>query len=163
MRPMDISTGLDFAAAPHEVYAMMTDQAYLEEVCVASQSLNYDASVNNSSTRSSRTLPSPESAARFTGPQLTVIEEVQWSEAGSDGARTGSLALTVLGQPVRLNGRLLLRPGGRGTTVQLTGELKVAIPLLGRKLEESAAPAVLAGFRTQQQVGDRWLGGESTS
>jgi hypothetical protein len=163
MRPMDISTGLDFAATPIQVYAMMTDQGYLEEVCVASQSLSYDASVNNSSTRSSRTLLSPESAARFTGPQLTVIEEVQWGEAGSDGARTGTLTLTVLGQPVRLNGRLLLRPGGRGTTVELTGELKVAIPLLGRKLEESAAPAVLAGFRTQQQVGDRWLGGETTS
>jgi hypothetical protein len=163
MWPMDISTGLDFAATPNEVYAMMTDQAYLEEVCVASESLSYDASVNGSSTRSSRTLLSPESAARFTGPQLTIVEEVEWGTAGGDGARTGVLTMTVLGQPVRLNGRLLLRPGGRGTTVQLTGELKVAIPLLGRKMEESAAPAVLAGFRTQQRVGDRWLGGESTS
>ena len=157
MRPMDISTGLDFAAAPQYVYAMMTVQAYLDEVCVASESVSYDASVNGSSTRTSRTLPSPESAARFTGPQLTVVEEVDWGEAGSDGARTGRLTMTVVGQPVRLSGQLQLRPGGRGTTVDLTGELKVAIPLLGRKLEESAAPAVLAGFRTQQKVGDRWL------
>jgi hypothetical protein len=158
MWPMDISTGLDFAAAPQDVYTMMTDQAYLEEVCVASESTSHDASVNGSSTRTSRTLPSPESAARFTGPHLTVIEEVQWGDAGTDGARTGALTMTVLGQPVRFNGRLRLAPGGRGTTVDLTGELKVAIPLLGRKLEESAAPAVLAGFRTQQRVGDRWLG-----
>jgi uncharacterized protein YndB with AHSA1/START domain len=157
MRPMDITTGLDFAAPPADVYAMMTDQAYLEEVCVASESISYDVSVNGSTTRSSRTLRSPESAARFTGPQLTVVEEVQWGEAGADGARTGVLTMTVLGQPVRLAGRLQLGPGGRGTTVDLTGELKVAIPLLGRKLEESSAPAVLAGFRTQQRVGDRWL------
>jgi uncharacterized protein DUF2505 len=157
MRPMDISTRLDFDATPHAVYAMMTNQAYLEEVCVASESLSYDASVNGSSTRTSRTMPSPESAARFTGPQLTVVEEVQWGEAGSDGARTGTLTMTVLGQPVRLSGTLQLGPGGRGTTVELTGELKVAIPLLGRKMEESAAPAVLAGFRTQQRVGDGWL------
>ena len=66
---MDISTGLDFAATPEEVYAMMTDQAYLEEVCVASESISYDVSVTGSSTRTSRTLPSPESAARFTGPE----------------------------------------------------------------------------------------------
>ena len=157
MRPMDISTGLDFAAAPQDVYAMMTDQAYLEEVCVASESVSYDASVNSSRTRTSRTLPAPESAARFTGPQLTVVEEVEWGEPGSDGGRTGTLTMTVVRQPVRLNGQLQLRPGGRGTTVKLTGELKVAIPLLGRKLEQSAAPAVLAGFRTQQKVGDRWL------
>ena len=154
---MDVSTGLDFAGTPQDVYAMMTDQGYLERVCVASESLSYDASVNGSSTRTSRTLPSPDSAARFTGPQLTVVEEVQWGQAGADGARTGALTMTVLGQPVRLTGQLQLGPGGRGTTVDLTGELKVAIPLLGRKLEESSAPAVLAGFRTQQRVGDRWL------
>jgi Protein of unknown function (DUF2505) len=157
---MDISSGLDFAATPEDVYAMMTDQAYLEDVCVASESISYDVSVDGSSTRTSRTLPSPESAARFTGPELTVVEEVQWAEAGADGSRIGALTMTVLGQPVRLTGRLQAAPGGRGTKVDLTGELKVNIPLLGRKLEESAAPAVLAGFRTQQQVGDRWLAGE---
>ena len=88
-----------------------------------------------------------------------MVEEVQWADAAGDGSRSGALTMTVLGQPVRLTGRLQLAPGGRGTTVDLTGELKVAIPLLGRKLEESSAPAVLAGFRTQQRVGDRWLAG----
>ena len=111
MGAMDISTGLDFAATPEEVYAMMTDQAYLEEVCVASQSISYDVSVNGSSTRTSRTLPSPESAARFTGPQLTVVEEVQWAEPTGDGSRTGALTMTITGQPVRLNGQLRIAPG----------------------------------------------------
>jgi hypothetical protein len=160
---MDISTGLDFAATPEEVYAMMTDQAYLEEVCVASQSISYDVSVTGGSTRTSRTLSAPESAARFTGPQLTVVEEVQWADAAGDGSRTGSMTMTVVGQPVRLTGQLRIAPGGRGATVGLDGELKVNVPLLGRKLEESSAPAVLAGFRTQQQVGDRWLAGKTAS
>ena len=84
---MDISTRLDFAAAPDRVYAMMTDQAYLEEVCVASDSISYDASVSGSATHTSRTLPAPESAARFTGSQLTVIEDVTWSGPSSDASR----------------------------------------------------------------------------
>jgi Protein of unknown function (DUF2505) len=154
---MDITARLDFAADPGRVYAMMTDQKYLEEVCVASDSLSYAATVADSSTRTSRTLPAPDSAARFTGPELTVTEEVSWGAAGSDGSRTAEMRMTVLGQPVNLKGTLKLAPGGRGTVVALAGELKVAIPLLGRKLEESAAPAVLAGFRKQQQVGDDWL------
>ena len=154
---MDISTHLDFAAEPDAVFAMMTDQAYLEEVCVASESISYDASVSGSTTKTSRTLAAPESAARFTGAELTVKEEVDWGGAGAGGARTANLTMTVLGQPVTLKGRLQLAPGGRGTIVDLTGELKVAIPFLGKKLEQAAAPAVLAGFRTQQRVGDRWL------
>jgi len=108
-------------------------------------------------THTSRTLPAQDYAARFNGPRLHVIEDNAWNEAESDGARSGSLTMTVQGQPVTLRGQLRLAPGGRGTTVALTGELKVAIPLLGRKLEQAAAPAVLAGFHTQQRVGDRWL------
>ena len=154
---MDISTHLDFAADPDAVFAMMTDQAFLEEVCVASESISYDASVSGSTTKTSRTLPAPESAARFTGKELTVTDQIEWGGAGEAGARTANLTMAVLGQPVTLKGRLQLGPGGRGTIVDLTGELKVAIPFLGKKLEQSAAPAVMAGFRTQQQVGDRWL------
>ena len=154
---MEISTSLDFAAPPDRVYAMMTDQGYLEEVCVASESISYDVTVSDSSTHSSRTLPAPDSAARFTGSQLTVIEDIVWGAASADGSRVGDLTMTILGQPVKLKGKLQLAPGGRGTVVALNGELKVAIPVLGKKLEESAAPAVLAGFRTHQRVGDQWL------
>jgi hypothetical protein len=157
MSAMDISSQLDFAGQATDVYAMMTDRKYLDEVCVASGSLSYHASVEGSTTKTSRTLPAPDSAARFTGPQLTVNEEVVWGDPSSDGSRDAAVTMTVIGQPVRFRGKLRLSPGGRGSVVDVTGELKVAIPILGRKLEESAAPAVMAGYETQQEVGDRWL------
>jgi hypothetical protein len=136
---------------------MMTDQKYLEEVCVASGSLGYNISVEGSTTKTSRTLRAPDSAARFTGPELTVNDEIVWGEPSSDGSRSATVRMTVLGQPVTFRGQQQLSAGSRGSLVDITGELKVAIPLLGRKLEESAAPAVMAGFRTQQAVGDQWL------
>ena len=108
-------------------------------------------------TRTSRRLPSPEAAARFTGPELTVVEEITWNSAAGDGTRTGQVDLTIPGQPVTMRGEMKLYAGGPGTVAELTGQLKVAIPLLGKKLEQSSAPAVLAGFRTQQQVGNDWL------
>lgn len=157
MSAMDISSHLDFAATPAEVYAMMTNQKYLEEVCIASESISYHVSVDGSITKTSRTLPAPDSAARFTGPQLTINEEVVWADPASDGSRSGAVTMTVLGQPVNFRGELDVSAGGRGSVVDVSGELKVAIPLLGRKLEESAAPAVMAGYRTQQEVGDKWL------
>ena len=136
---------------------MMTDQRYLEEVCVASDSISYHVSAAGSTTQTSRTLPAPESAARFTGPQLTVNDEIVWGDPSSDGSRSGTVTMTVLGQPVTFKGGIRLSPGGRRCVVEVRGDLKVAIPLLGRKLEEAAAPAVMAGYRTQQEVGDRWL------
>lgn len=157
MSAMKISSRFEFAAQPADVYAMMTDQKYLEEVCVASGSLSYHVSVDGSTTKTSRTLPAPDSAARFTGPQLTVNDEIVWTDASSDGSRSATVSMTVLGQPVTFKGNQQLAAGGRGSVVDVSGELKVAIPLLGRKLEESAAPAVMAGYRTQQEVGDRWL------
>jgi hypothetical protein len=159
---MDISSHLDFAAPPAEVYAMMTDQRYLEEVCVASDSISYHVSAAGSTTQTSRTLPAPESAARFTGPQLTVNDEIVWGDPSSDGSRSGTVTMTVLGQPVTFKGGIRLSPGGHGSVVDVRGDLKVAIPLLGRKLEEAAAPAVMAGYRTQQEVGDRWLARSSS-
>lgn len=160
---MDISTDLDFAADPATVHAMMLDQGYQEQVCVASRSSRYEVSITPPTTRTSRTLPSPAEAARFTGPELTILEEITWREAGADGSRDGDMVLTVERQPVALRGKLRLGPGGRGTVVRLVGELKVNVPLLGRKLEQSAAPAVMAGFRTQQQVGDAWLDRTTTA
>ena len=157
MSGMQISSHLEFAAAPADVYAMMTNQKFLDEVCVASESLSYNASVEGSVTKTSRTLPAPESAARFTGPTVTVNEEVAWGNGSADGSRVGAITMTVLGQPVGFKATMRLEPGGRGSVVDIAGELKVAIPLLGRKLEEATAPAVIAGYRTQQEVGDRWL------
>jgi len=136
---------------------MMTDQRYLEEVCEASDSISYNVTTAGSTTQTSRTMPAPESAARFTGPRLTVNDEIVWGELAPDGSRSGTVTMTVLGQPVTFKGGIRLSPGGRGSVVDVRGDLKVAIPLLGRKLEEAAAPAVMAAYRTQQEVGDRWL------
>jgi hypothetical protein len=126
-------------------------------VCVACHSVAYSASVQGQVTRTSRTLTAPESAARFTGPTLEVHDETVWGAAQADGSRTAQVKLTVAGQPVSLNAQMALAHGGPGSVVTMTGELKAAIPFLGKKIEQGAAPAVLAGFETQQQVGESWL------
>ncbi|GAA1435391.1 DUF2505 domain-containing protein [Microlunatus lacustris] len=154
---MDITTRLEFAATPPEVYAMLTDAQYLDEVCRATESSSYDVDVAGSTTQTTRSFPAPDAVARFVGGTLTVTEQTVWGEAAADGARTGNLEMTVKGQPVSMKGQLALAPVGAGTVVELTGDLKVAIPLLGKKLEQSSAPAVLAGFSKQQEVGSRWL------
>lgn len=161
MAAMDIKSRVEFAAGVEEVFAMMTDRSYLEEVCKATRARSYEAEVTGTTTRTTRRLPAPDAAAKFTGPELTVIEETAWGPADTNGSRTGRVTMSIPGQPVTMKGAVELSAAGAGTVAELTGVLKVSIPILGKKLEQSAAPAILAGFRTQQKVGDAWLGAQA--
>lgn len=161
MGGMDISSRADFAADPETVYAMLTDEAYLTQLCRDSETEDYDVSVEGdpqaATTRTRRALRAPAAAAKFTGATLDVVEQVIWQPASGDGTRVGDIQITVPNQPVVMKGTMTAAPGGEGTVVVMDGDLKVNIPLLGKKLEEAAAPAILQGFRLQQSVGRRWL------
>lgn len=154
---MDISSQAEFVTDPATVYAMMITKEYLEKVCEASHAQAHEVSVTGSSTQTSRTLPAPAVAARFTGPTLTVVEDIAWGEPSADGTRVGALSMTVPGQPLSMKGTMTIAPGGAGTVLTLKSELKVSIPLLGKKMEQGAAPAITSGFRTHQSVGSAWI------
>lgn len=154
---MDITSRAEFTADPDRVHRMLLTKEYLDQVCVASHAVSYDCTVEGTTTRCRRELPAPDQAARFTGPTLTIVEEVAWGAADGDGRRTGQVSLTVPGQPMTMNGTVTLSPGGAGSVVELDADLKVNIPLLGKKLEQAAAPAVLEGLKVQEDVGRDWL------
>lgn len=158
---MDISSHAEFAADPERVHQMLLTKEYLDQVCVASHAVSYDCQVDGATTRCRRELPAPDQAKKFTGPTLTVVEEVAWGEADATGGRTGAVTLTVPGQPMTMNGTVTLSPSGAGSTIKLAAELKVNIPLLGKKLEQAAAPAVLEGLQVQESVGRDWLANAS--
>jgi hypothetical protein len=157
MSAMDITSRVEFAAGVEEVFAMMTDRAYLEEVCRASHAISSDVEVTGTTTRTTRKLPSPDMAQKFVGQTVTVFEETAWGPADASGTRTGRTSMKIPGQPVTMNGTVELAARGTGTVAELVGDLKVAIPILGKKLEQSIAPTIVAGFRVQQKIGDNWL------
>ena len=157
MGDMDISSSADFAADPQTVYAMLTSKEYQDRLVAASNPIDASIDVGTDEVTTTRTLPAPADAAKFTGPQIVVVEKLTWGAAAADGSRTGQITMTVPKQPVTMKGTVTLAPGGKGTVVDLKGDLKVSIPLLGKKMEASAAPAVLAAFNDHQRVGDAWL------
>ena len=163
MGAMDIDSHAEFAADPTRIFGMLTDKSFLEKVCEQTHATSHDVIVDGTTVKTSRDLPAPDAARPFTGEKLTVIEEITWADAGSDGGRTGAVTMKVPGQPVSFNGKYQLAAGGAGSTLSLTGVLKVNVPLLGKKLEEAAAPAVLAGFKKQEELGAEWLADGTTS
>jgi hypothetical protein len=157
MDGMQLTAQQDFAAEPSQVAAMLTDATFLEKVCLASEAEKHSVTVDGAHTTVSRTLPAPSAVAKLTGSTITILEDLVWSEPGSDGSRTAKLTLTVPGLPVEMFGTARLAAGGTGTRVDYAGDLSVNIPFIGKKLEQSAAPAVLDGIGLQQRVGNDWL------
>lgn len=154
---MNIEARAEYPADPAAVYTMLTDQQFLEQVCERTHARDHQVTIDGNTVTTRRTLPAPDQARPFTGETLTVVEEVAWADAQADGSRSATVSMTVPGQPVTFNGQYRLAGDGGRTAMTLSGELKVNVPMLGKKLEQAAEPAVLHGFRAQEQVATDWL------
>ena len=154
---MDISSRLEFAATPKAVYTMMTDPAWLEDLVSRSEATSHGIDVAGSTTRVRTGLPVPEELARFAGSSLETEQVVEWGEAAADGSREGDLTVTAGKLPVDVKGHARLYPGGKGTIVDYTGNLTVRIPVLGKKVEQLAAPYLKGAIDAHQEAGDDWL------
>lgn len=154
---MHISATAHFAADPARVYAMQTDEAFLEDVCRASDCVTFDVGVEGNRTHMSRSMAAPDQAKRFVGETITIIETYVWGEAATDGSRTADLTVEVPGTPAGMTGTAVLSPTADGSQVVVEGELVVNIPLLGKKLEQAAAPALTEGIEVQESVAREYL------
>ncbi|HET8766079.1 DUF2505 domain-containing protein [Phycicoccus sp. M110.8] len=161
---MKIARTLEYAATPDEVFAVLADVAFQEAKCAATGAISYTASVTAEGDatviRTERELPAdglPDFARSMVGNTLKVVETQTWQAAGADGARTGTVAMTVPGAPITLKGTLALESGGPGTVEHLDGDLKASIPLVGGKIEKAAAPAIEDAITIEGKTAHEWL------
>ena len=154
---MDIAAVNDFAATPERVFDMLTDPDFLDRVCRATSPLEYEVYVEGPTAGTRRVMKAPSSVVTFTGPTITVRDEIAWHAPASGPERSGTATIKVEGVPVALHGRVRLSAGGRGTILDYAGHLKVSIPFVGPKLETQAAPLLLEALKVQQRVGDDYL------
>jgi hypothetical protein len=161
---MKISATFDYAATPHEVFAMLADKDFQTRKCIATGALSHSVSISAQGDRtvivSSRVLPTdsfPDFVKRLVGATLALTETQDWGPAGPDGARQGRLTVDLAGAPIDLAGTLSLAPAGGGSVESVDGDLKARMPLIGGKIEQSAAPAVESAIRAERETGQAWL------
>ena len=89
----------------------------------------------------SRALPAeiPGFLQRFAPADGRVTQTDTWDPA-ADGVRCGSWAVTFPGSPATMAGRTGLAPHGDGCRWTVSGEVRVAVPLLGGRIEGFLAP-----------------------
>lgn len=154
---MHLSARHTFAADPHAVHAMLTDPEFLDFACRRMGASQFTRQASPGATQVTTSAPAPAAVAGFLGSTMRLVQAMTFSDAAADGSRTGTISLTVQGAPLRLVGTTVLSPTASGSVLDYAGELSVDIPLLGRRIEQSAAPEILATLAEQERLATEWL------
>ena len=94
----------------------------------------------------------PDVVRPFVGSSVTVKEVQTWSAPASDGSRTGTMRLDVVGTPAGLTATLRLQAADQERSeVQIDGDLVAKVPLLGPRLEKAAVPYVSSVLRAEER------------
>jgi hypothetical protein len=91
----------------------------------------------------SRDVPVPAFARGIVPDTITLVQTDRWDTA----ARTGRLEIRFKGLPVVLTAAMRLHDTAAGARETLDFDIRVAVPLLGRKLEELLASDLRLKFQ----------------
>jgi hypothetical protein len=151
-------------ATVEQSFASRVEQGVREQACRESGALSYEVSISHAAdggaqVRVRRVLPAkvPDLVRRFVGESIAVDQVEQWSAPESGGTRSATVRVTVQGQPATMSGSMVLSPAADGSTELVTGDVKVAIPLLGRQIEPEIVKVIEAALRIEQRVGQAWV------
>jgi hypothetical protein len=162
---MDVSAEIRYPGARlDDVVAMVLDPEFRAAVCEATMALHHDVWIEHAddgtaSVTVSRTLPAyvPDFVKRFVGETITLMQVERWAAADTAVQRSAGLDLTVVGQPARMSGTILVEEYDDGTVEVITGDLRVSLPLIGSRVESEIAKGVVAAARKEQEAGIAWL------
>jgi Protein of unknown function (DUF2505) len=151
-------------ATPDAVFAMIATEEFQRRKCAATGASSYDVQIKSGDSHTvivcTRILPTdslPDFVRPLAGPRLELIENIDWGEPNTTGARFADVRLQFTGQPLSMVGRLRLRAEGDDTTAALRADLQANVPIFGGRIEKACAPLVEQALRIEQQVGQKWL------
>jgi uncharacterized protein YndB with AHSA1/START domain len=159
MCAMEFRTELSYDASPDEVFAMLSDPAFREQVAEAQDVVSVDVrltpseegfSLVNDQVQNTKDLPAI--AKKIAGDTTRAVIEEEWASRTA-----GSISITAPGKPTSAAGTIRLAPDGDGTVEIVELDVKVKVPLVGGKLEKLMADNIEAGFQVEHTVGRAWL------
>ncbi len=165
---MDLSLSASYDATPEEVFAMITDATFQEQVLQRVNSPSYDVAVredgNDTVVRvwwETRAIDVPAVAKRFLHQPLEVAQTKIWHPSGRDGSRLGALEGEVAHVPVKLTGSTRIVFDGRRTTqsFDLHVNATVAVPVVGKQLERVVMEAIQFRLQRKFELAWSWLSG----
>lgn len=161
---MKLTVENQYSGTPEQTYSCHIAVEAREKACQESGALSWDVSITPTSdggatVQVDRVMKPtlPDYIQKFVGESISIRQSEVWSAAGPDGSRTAKVRLTIKGQPATMDGTATLKPSGAGTLETVVGDVKVAIPLLGRKIEPEIVKVIESALRIEQRVGEEWI------
>ena len=163
---MELKMSASYDATPEEVFAIVTDATFREQACEKTKALSYDVKVSTTGddtvVRVERKMPSndvPDIARKFVGETLTVVQTETWHAAKPDGSRDADVSGEIVNTPVTLKGTASITGGGGQAVQAIDLDVKVAVPLIGKKMEPFVVDAIRSGLQKEHELGREWHNG----
>ena len=152
---MKLSETFSYSGADVEsVYGLIVDETFRSESCESQGALDHEVAVDGGDVTVLRTMPAelPDFIKKLTGDTVKVKQTEKWSDPG-DGTRVADVKVSVIGQPAEMLGKAVLRSTGDGTEFIVTGDVKVSIPFIGKKIEPEIAKAIVKSLTEEVELG----------
>ena len=88
---------------------------------------------------------------------VKVIQVEKWAPDDGSGVRTAQIFVDIVGQPAQMKGTSTLSASNGSSVLAVNGDIKVAIPLIGRKIEPEIAKAISASLDKDVELGSTKL------
>jgi hypothetical protein len=146
-------------ATAEQVYAMLGEPSFREQVCDFQGVLRKTVSISPSGAGMSVTIDQvqaaqgiPSFAKKFVGEEINIVQKEAWSSPTA-----GAVSVEIPGKPGEIRGTVSVTEDDTGTTENVTMDVKVGIPLVGGKIEGLIAEMLTKALRAENHVGRQWL------
>ncbi|MGH3491853.1 MAG: DUF2505 domain-containing protein [Sciscionella sp.] len=97
----------------------------------------------------------PSAVRALVGGDLTIDRRESWQRNGH--AYTGSIEVSIPNMPGDLSAQTQLSDLAAGSELRTDGSIRIPIPLVGAKIEESVSAHLIALLDTEHEFTVRWL------
>ena len=154
-----LQSSIHLSASPASVLAMLCDPDYLALKVSEAQAGEYTVEQDGDFTTTTlmRTSPVelPAMVQSMIGKTITLRETQQWNVSSMPYVAT--LEINVQGAPARVSGTITLQPASNGTDVVIEATATVAVPIIGKQIENLIAQEVDAALEDEQSIAQTWL------
>jgi hypothetical protein len=160
---MKLNETYDYPAGPEAVYALISDADFRKAAAVSGGAEDVTVTIEPDGDGHTVTIVRTEEAdmpdfvKKISGDKVTVKQVEQWGAPDADGSRKAKVKMSVSGQPAGMEGTAAIKPDGKGTDFTVSGDVKVSIPFVGKKVEPLIARAIKASLRHDVDEGKKRL------